>query len=482
MIGHGLERIDAAVGERLERGMRAHHRRRLSRLGWEGALNPSGAGLWAAGEPAPREGNDVDVLIDGHQALPQIARAVDGARSHVHVAGWHVQPSFALQRDERLRTVRDVLGEAAERVDVRVLAWAGAPLPVFHPTRTEVREARDALCRGTRIRCALDARERPLHCHHEKLVIIDGELAFVGGIDLSALGGDRFDAPFHPDRDTLGWHDAACRLRGPVVADVAAHFAMRWREVSGEQLAAGDCSERQGRRTVQVVRTVPSTAYRSLPRGDFRILEAYVRALRSAGRLIYLENQFLWSPEIVAVLRDKLRHPPRDDFRLVVVLPVKPNNGADSTRGQLAALKDADAGAGRLVASTIYTGPATDALPTYVHAKIGIVDDTWLTLGSANLNERSLFNDTEMNVVCCDAELARAVRLRLWGEHLDAEPGDLDGPAADVIDQRWKPISHEQAERRRAGEPPTHRLTDIPAVSRRTDRLRGPLRQLVVDG
>ena len=55
----------------------------------------------------------------------------------------------------------------------------------------------------------------------------------------------------------------------------------------------------------------------------------------------------------------------------------------------------------------------------YVHAKIGIVDDAWLTLGSANLNEHSLFNDTEMNVLICDPALARETRLRLWSEHLE---------------------------------------------------------------
>ena len=56
--------------------------------------------------------------------------------------------------------------------------------------------------------------------------------------------------------------------------------------------------------------------------------------------------------------------------------------------------------------------------PVYVHAKIGIVDDRWLTIGSANLNEHSLFNDTELNVLTCDPELARGTRLRLWSEHL----------------------------------------------------------------
>jgi phosphatidylserine/phosphatidylglycerophosphate/cardiolipin synthase-like enzyme len=56
--------------------------------------------------------------------------------------------------------------------------------------------------------------------------------------------------------------------------------------------------------------------------------------------------------------------------------------------------------------------------PIYVHAKIGIVDDLWSTVGSANLNNRGMRDDTEMNVAVLDAELARGLRLRLWAEHL----------------------------------------------------------------
>ena len=56
---------------------------------------------------------------------------------------------------------------------------------------------RDELCRGTNIHCALDARERPLHCHHEKTIVIDDRVAFVGGIDLTAENGDRFDSSEH---------------------------------------------------------------------------------------------------------------------------------------------------------------------------------------------------------------------------------------------------------------------------------------------
>jgi phosphatidylserine/phosphatidylglycerophosphate/cardiolipin synthase-like enzyme len=239
-----------------------------------------------------------------------MAKAIRGARRHVHVCSWQLEAAFEPERDPGRPAVRELLGETAERVPVRVLVWAGAPFPVFTPRRSQVQEQRDALVRGTRVQCELEPGSHPMHCHHEKLVIVDDELAFVGGIDLTTLAGDRYDHNGHPSRDpAIGWHDASTRIRGPLVRDVAAHFAMRWEAVAGEALPLPD-PEPAGDVRAQLVRTVPENAYRALPRGEFSVLEAYTRALRSARSLIYLENQFLWSPEIVTILDEKLRNPP----------------------------------------------------------------------------------------------------------------------------------------------------------------------------
>lgn len=478
-----IERVDTWAGQAIDAAVGAHHRRRLRRAGRTAQDDPPHDGrLWAAGDPPPRAGCALDVLIDGAQALPCIDEALKGARSHVHIAGWHVTPDFGLRRDPHASRLRDLLGELAERVDVRVLLWAGAPVPVFTPARRAVRGVRDELLRGTRVRCALDAHERPMHCHHEKLVIVDGEVAFVGGIDLTSLQGDRFDSSDHAMRSRLGWHDASTRVRGPIVADVARHFAARWRAVDGEDLEVVDPAPDAGDAELQVVRTVPEKIYDFAPRGDFRILEAYTRALRSARELVYLENQFLWSPRVVAILEDKLRDPPTEDFRVLVLLPAKPNNGADTTRGQLGVLAAADGGAGRFLATTIAARRGGLSGPLYVHAKVGIVDDAWLTVGSANLNEHSFFNDSEMNVVSCDPRVARDTRLRLWAEHLERPVGEVDGPPARVFDELWRPIATEQLARRARGEPATHRLQELPGISRRSAALVGPLQGLLVDG
>jgi phosphatidylserine/phosphatidylglycerophosphate/cardiolipin synthase-like enzyme len=475
-----IKAADAAAGDAVEALVRAHHRRRLRRVGWGDAFAASGD-LWAAGDPPPRAGNAVEILVDGASALPRIAEELEHAQSSVHIAGWYVSTELALVRDGERVVLLDLLAELAKRIEVRVLIWAGAPLPLFEPSRVKVRHVRERL-EAAGVRCGLDSRERPMHCHHEKLVLIDERIAYAGGIDLTTFAGDRYDSSEHPYRSALGWHDAAARVEGPAVADLAAHFRLRWREVTGEALAATPVPARAGDRELQLVRTVPEGIYDAVPHGDFRIFEAYVRALRSAQRLIYVESQFLWSPELVKILADKLRNPPCDDFRLVLVLPAHPQSGGDTTRGQLGVLADADADAGRFVACCLYARNGAESCPIYVHAKIGIVDDRWLTIGSANLNEHSLFNDTEVNLVSCDEELARTTRERLWAEHLELDAQTAAGDPLALVEEWWKPISTEQLERRNNGRPPTHRLVRLEGTSRRSRRLFGPLQSLVVDG
>jgi phosphatidylserine/phosphatidylglycerophosphate/cardiolipin synthase-like enzyme len=308
--------------------------------------------VFAAGDPPPREDCQLDVLIDGANALPEIAAAMARAKHSIHVSGWHIAPSFELDRTEPQRQIGVILAEMAERVDVRVLVWSGAPVPVFHPTRAEVRE---------------------------------------------------------------GIHDL----------------------------------------------------------------------VRGARELIYIENQFLWAPELVSIIADKLRHPPTPDFRVVILLPAKANNGADGTQGQLSVLADADDGQGRLLGATIRSLSPVEgrADPLYVHAKVCVVDDRWLIVGSANLNAHSFFNDTEACVVSDDAQLAPDTRVRLWAEHVELDENDVAGKSVrDLVDEHWLPIAGEQLARRQAGAPPTHRLLKLPGVSKRSRRLLGALSGLVDDG
>jgi phosphatidylserine/phosphatidylglycerophosphate/cardiolipin synthase-like enzyme len=474
--------VDTLVGDQLEHAVIWKHRRRLAEHHQLHALEPD-QGWWAQNDPPPRQGCELEVLIDGADAFEAIAYAIQNAKRSIRVTGWHITPGFELRRGGENPSVGALLARAAEQIDVRVLVWAGAPVPIFHPTRKEVETGVEELTRATKIKCQRDPREHPFHCHHEKTLVIDGELAFVGGIDMTDMAGDRWDTSDHPARRRLGWHDVHTRLRGPAVHDVAQHFAMRWSELTGEQLDVPEGPAPTGEHTVQIVRTVAENMYGQLPNGDFRVIESYIRALRNAERFIYLENQFLWAPEITELLADKLRNPPHPDFRLTMMLPTRANNGQDDTLGQVSVLEDADAGNNRLLVSTLrsLSGERDDRL--YIHAKVGIVDDRWLTVGSANLNAHSLFNDTEMNVVTDSPRLARNTRIRLWAEHLNTIPAEIaDSEPHKVVDSLWRPIALEQLQRLKNNQPPTHRLLALPGVSHRSRRLLGPLNGLLADG
>src|SRR6476619_5895657 len=206
-------RVDSALGDTVERSVRGHHRRRLRRVGWEAALDARAGFVAPHGFP-PRSGNRLEVLVDGAVALPRIANAIGAAERSVALAGWFFSPAFELSRGDDHQALVELLRQTAERgVEVRLLAWAGAPLPLFRPGRRQVEAVIAELADGTGVRAATDRRERPMHCHPETLVIVDGLKAFVGGIELSDLAGDRFDSIRHPLRNALAGGDR--RAAGP---------------------------------------------------------------------------------------------------------------------------------------------------------------------------------------------------------------------------------------------------------------------------
>ena len=139
------------------------------------------------------------MLVDGALALPRLADEIAGARSHVYLAGWHFEPSFALRRDgETGRPAQSPRRgrRAGRRARARLGGRPAARLPAVAPQRPSRGWRRSVA--DTRIRYALDARERPLHCHHEKIVVVDDRVAYVGGIDLTDESGDRFDSSRAP--------------------------------------------------------------------------------------------------------------------------------------------------------------------------------------------------------------------------------------------------------------------------------------------
>ena len=435
--------------------MTAKHRRRLRRLGWERALEPPDDGLWAAGDPPPREGCSLEVLVDGARGAAGDRRG-DAERARLrahHRLAPRARTSSSSAASRRSSSARC----SPSWPSASTCACSCGPARRCRPSTRRARRCRRPCARSRAARASaarsIRASTRSTATTRRRSCI-DGELAFVNGIDLTDDAGDRFDSSAHRARRRLGWHDVGTRLRGPAVADVHDHFAGRWYEVTGERLERPGPPAPAGDSTVQVVRTVAEDMYDDFPQRrlpDPR--ELHARAAQRAAADLPREPV----PVVAGDRRDPGRQAaqpaaPRLPPRRPAARQGQQRPGLD-TRGQLSVLAAADDHAGRFLAATIRSRTGEREDPLYVHAKVGIVDDRWLTVGSANLNAHSLLNDTEMNVVTDDAALARATRVRLWAEHLELEP---DG------DRRRRP----GVGRRRALAPHRRRAARAPRARR----------------
>jgi phosphatidylserine/phosphatidylglycerophosphate/cardiolipin synthase-like enzyme len=249
------------------------------------------------------------------------------------------------------------------------------------------------------------------------------------------------------------WHDVQVEIHGPAVADVETCFRERWADpapprqlhpwmyvadrIRGDEEKAVDLPPQlpppppAGPMTVQLLRTYPAhrPRYPFAREGERSVARGYEKAIARAERLIYLEDQFLWTSDVARVFADALRRSP--ELRLVAVVPRHcDEDGKRAIQSKSLLHHDAlraihQAGGDRVAVLDIENHVGT---PVYVHAKVCIVDDTWAAVGSANLNMRSWTHDSELTAAVLDADYARSLRVQLMSEHLDDAVGDLDDP------------------------------------------------------
>lgn len=301
--------------------------------------------------------------------------------------------------------------------------------------------------------------------HHEKLCVVDDRTIFLGGLDINAR---RYDDLNH--NDELPWHDVACRLTGPAAQLFADHFRTRWNEEQRDFLSFIDDLEPprgvppletpilskldpapkpEGRHTgsaaVAPLRTMSRQAKSSFsrtPAADCtEILEGYASAIGKAERIIYIETQFLRSQTIVDHLT--ARAEAQSGLELIVLLPVFPDDALVPGEPHLATKKglhlqalaisrlEESFGSRFGVFTLIRSGPAepdplaepkrTRGNIVYVHAKVMTVDEDLAIIGSANLNDRSMFTDTETAAAWRHGTEVKHFRDRLWKHALGVD-------------------------------------------------------------
>ncbi len=442
------------------------------------------------------EGNLVTTLVHGRHYFARLYEVLQRTGTHdiVLFTDWRGDPDEHLAGEGT--DVVTVLKSLAERgVEVRGLIWKSHPEKVHFNKHENLRFAEIINEVGGEV--LLDERVRRAGSHHQKLVIVrhpaspDDDVAFVGGIDLCHGRNDDenhrgdpqvtdVDARYGP---TPGWHDMQVQLQGPAIGDLAETFRERWADParldrspwrhrlarashkpteSSRLPTMGRDPGAAGAHAVQVLRTYPSKQppFPFAPEGERSIARAYAKAFRRARRLIYVEDQYLWSADVAHALGDALRRNP--GLRLVVVLPKYPDSdgpisGPPNRIGQVHAIRHLRKAGGSRVAFYNLEG---ETWPIYVHAKICVIDDVWMMVGSDNFNRRSWTHDSELSCAILDETLderepidpgglgdrarvlARNTRLALWEEHLghrdvpvDPEHGfDMLRTAAHALD------------------------------------------------
>ena len=417
----------------------------------------SDAHWFPAGTP-PSKHNQVTALIDGDSYFNSLYAQLNQAQHYIYITGWAFTPFIPLNRDETITPEQlvesqllTVLLRLAGRVPVRLLLWNGARF-IFQPStrlmmRVEELINSQAKQANVNLICRLDPTSHPTHCHHQKSVMIDGRLAYVGGMDLTTFKGDRWDTHNHSLRSGTNWHDIQVQIEGEAVADVEKSFRQRWQAVSGDNTLPSRPPEFESdwNVPVQVVRTVPLNVYGFARKGEYGIFHTYIEAIKNASQLIYIENQYLWSPQITEALINKMNDKGAENLRIVIVLPARAHSSKGDNDQHVRQLRKADNDRGILSIYCLYAFGVGNGIapfryrPTYLHAKVAIIDDTWMLVGSANLNNRGLVTDSEMNVLIKDKILAHRTRLTLWAEHLGLPVEKLEvADPIQLISDEWE--------------------------------------------
>jgi phosphatidylserine/phosphatidylglycerophosphate/cardiolipin synthase-like enzyme len=434
------------------------------------------------GNPASRvpawcEGNRAEPLIHGSTYFDHLATEVEELSDgdHLFFTDWRGDPDEKMREDGP--TIAELFCGAAERgAVVKGLMWR-SHLDKFAYSEQENQHLGDVIEQaGGEV--LLDQRVRFGGSHHQKLVVIrhpgapERDVAFAGGIDLCHSRRDdewhRGDAQSVRMSKRYGdhppWHDVQLRLQGPVVGALDMTFRERWNDpapldtlspiawiedkIRGADLKPGKLPERPpdppvcGPHAVQVLRTYPDAhfEYDFAPRGERSIARGYSKAVRRGRRLIYLEDQYLWSKRVAGLFARALADNP--DLHLIAVVPRHPDvDGRLALPPNMIGRRQAinacrEASPHRV---HVFDVENHDGTPVYVHAKVCVVDDIWACVGSDNFNRRSWTHDSELSCAVLDEhqEFARDLRLRLIREHLDraadgSEDGELDDPDAVV--------------------------------------------------
>nr|WP_314092218.1 phospholipase D-like domain-containing protein [uncultured Shinella sp.] len=392
--------------------------------------------------------DDFSIIVDADDYFNAIRNAMRSARHSIFLVGWDFDAGIALGRpdvdDGAPREVgKFIIWLARHNPDlqIRILLWSPALLASWmRPSNLPY------LLRWKwhpRISVKLDGKHPIGSSHHQKMLVVDDDIAFCGGIDVTL---DRWDTRDHLDENPLRrrpngslygpWHDASSMFTGEAANALGELCHMRWRRAGGKEAfrtPAKDLVKNRpssgfsfGSVNLAIARTEPAHIDESCV---IEIEKLYIDMIAAARTLIYAESQYFASRKIAQAIARRLAEP--DGPEIVLINPVASDNwlGAlamDTARARLReSLRRHDLN-GRFRMYHPVTAPER---PIYVHSKLMIVDNEIIRVGSSNMNNRSMRFDRECDVAfeAGDSEESRRrisdFRTDLLAEHLGVSAG-----------------------------------------------------------
>jgi cardiolipin synthase len=332
-------------------------------------------------------GNKVRLLQDGAETYPAMLAAIRGARDHINLE------SYIIEDDEIGRQFADLLLEKqALGVQVNVIydsiGGISTPRAFFDRLRTggiAVLEFNPVNPFARMTPWLINNRD------HRKLLVVDGRIAFIGGINISSVysGGSVSRSGTKPARTGSPWRDTDLQLEGPVVGELQKLFMDTWQKQKGKPLAAKDYFPTLQAVGSEIVRSIGST-----PDDPFSLMYlTLISAIGNAEKQVYLTNAyFVPDPQFLKALTDA-------SARGVDVKLILPSHSDSALVFQ----------AGRSNYSALLKGGVQlyEREGAVLHSKTAVIDGVWSTVGSSNLDWRSFTDNDEVNAVVLGREFAQ---------------------------------------------------------------------------
>lgn len=383
------------------------------------------------------------VIVDAADYFHLVRQAMLNAKHRILLIGWDFDARIELDRPGG-ETLGQFLLEIARRrpgIAIDILKWDVGALKQLGRGASMWMLARWAMTK--QIRFKFD-HAHPTGCsHHQKIVVIDDAFAVCGGIDMT---GDRWDTREHRDGDPCRkrpagqpygpWHDATMVLDGAAARALADLGKDRWKVATEEELKAipqdnDPWPEELVPQFHDVDIAIARTRAEYEQVSEVREIEAlWLDLIADAKRFIYIENQYFTSAKLASAIAKRMSEP--EPPEIVMVNPIRADGWLEQKAMDGARVKLIRAIGGKDTQKRfrVYTPKTTEGEDIYVHAKVMIVDDRVLRVGSSNMNNRSMGLDSECDLALdcgleantdCTDEIA-SVRTSLIAEHLGLAP------------------------------------------------------------